>query len=75
MELFFLRGLRAYTSVFDVTTLQTRSTNELHQFYKSRTHLGSLMTKLTFADIVEGTFFIVKYFISSVDDLRRLLGL
>lgn len=39
------KGLTAYKPVFDVTTLQTMSTNELHQFPKSRTHLGSFMTK------------------------------
>lgn len=40
-----LKGLTAYKSVFDVTTLQTMSANELHQFSKSKTHLGSFMTK------------------------------
>lgn len=39
-----LKGLTAYKPVFDVTTLQTMSTNELHQFSKSRAHLGSFMT-------------------------------
>lgn len=40
-----LKGLTAYKPVFDVSTPQTIGPNELHQFSKSRTHLGSFMTK------------------------------
>lgn len=40
-----LKGLTAYKPVFDVTTLQTMSANELHQFSKGETCLGSSLTK------------------------------
>lgn len=36
-----LKGLTTYKPVFDVTTLQTMSANELHQFSKSKTCLAS----------------------------------
>lgn len=73
-----LKGLTAYKPVFDVTTRQTVIVNELHNFSKSRTHLGSFYDKiismLFVADSVSRRLGTVKSFITSVGHLRQLFA-
>lgn len=40
------KGLTAYKPVFDVTTLQTMSTNELHQFPQKQNPFGLIYDKM-----------------------------
>lgn len=47
-----LKGLTAYKPVFDVTTLQTMSANELHQFSQRRNLFRLIFDKIFLAQFI-----------------------